>query len=151
MRAFIKLTSFFLLGLGLCSFLAQSGDGPRKYPYTAFLACKESMTVFLSKAEYDQLCAQPLCAKDSNQQIVPVQSFDITYAERGLYQDSSGLPIIFTDYTQDKCSGNTLTPKWQGIFKERGYRGDTITYENIKVLGTDQKPHPCQGIKVILK
>jgi hypothetical protein len=80
-----------------------------------------------------------------------LNSFDITYAERGLYQDSAGLPIIFTDYTHATCTGSAVPSDWVTLFKERSYKGDTVYIDNIKVRGANQKLYPCNGIKVVIK
>ncbi|HNB80820.1 MAG TPA: hypothetical protein PLP14_01910 [Chitinophagaceae bacterium] len=135
--------------LGLSSFF--SGQDEKKYPYTVYLSCNETLQGFLSKQVFDSVIQYPLCAKDSLKQTYQVQSFDMTYAERGLYQDSSGLPIVFTDYSQAQFTGNQFSPQWIRSFRERSYRGDTVYIENVKVLGPDNKSHACKGLKVIIR
>lgn len=103
------------------------------------------------KKTFDSLIALPLCAKDSAQNQFPIQSFELTYAERGLYQDSAGLPIIFTDYTNFKCEGNTISKEWVNQLVERSYKGDTIFIDKVKVLGSDNKSREGKGMKIIIK
>jgi hypothetical protein len=105
----------------------------------------------LPKKSFDSLIALPICAKDSNQRNFPITSFDITYAERGLYQDSAGLPIIFTDYTNAHFEGTSISKEWISLFNERSYKGDTVYVDNVKVKGSDNKSYACKGMKIIIK
>lgn len=147
-----KSSAVLLLSLLLpvCSFTNQPSSA-RTYEYTSYLACSSMETSILPKKSFDSLIALPLCAKDSNKNIVPIQSFEIIYAERGLYQDSAGLPIIFTDYSTFQCEGNTIPKSLASLFAERSYKGDTVSIENVKVKGADSKSHSCQGLKMIIK
>ena len=119
--------------------------------YNAYIACSDVELPYLSKKIFDSLIAMPLCAKDSLMNTYPIQSFEINYAERGLYQDSAGLPIIFTDYSSVQCKGNSIPKEWVNIFNERSYKGDTIYIDNIKVLGAENRSFGCKGLKIIIK
>ena len=136
--------SFALL---LCSFAA---DKP-KPAYDTFLACNVSGTVTLDVNQFISMINQPLCVKDSSNRVYKVESFDITYAERGAYQDSSGLPIITTDYTSDHCKGDSITKYWKSIFKERAFKGDTIFFDKVSIKDTANRYAYSKGLKVILK
>lgn len=129
----------------------SAGDGGSGLTYKAYLGCTTGGSVNLNKQAFDQLIAQPLCAKDSNQAPVTIQSFEILYAERGLYQDSAGLPIIFTDYTRIPVEGNRLDRKWINEFAERSYKGDTVFIQNVKVAGADKKSHLAEGVRVVIQ
>ncbi len=147
-----KLSTVLLLSLLLPVFsFTDQNSSVRKYEFTSYLACSSMETSMLSKKSFDSLIALPLCAKDSNKNIVPIQSFEVIYAERGLYQDSAGLPIIFTDYSTFQCDGNTIPKSLASLFVERSYKGDTISIENVKVKDADSKSHICQGLKIIIK
>ena len=152
MRLQSKTGLAFFLGI-LLPVLSFTDDNtaPKKYPYQSYLGCREADVSFLPKTSFDSLIALPLCAKDSHRNAANVQSFDIIYAERGLYQDSAGLPIIYTDYSTFKCDGASIPKNVVEMFKEHSYKGDTVFFENVKVLGPDQKSHPCKGMKVIIK
>jgi hypothetical protein len=116
-----------------------------------YLGCIKSADLTLSKRSFDSLIALPFCAKDSTMKSFPIQSFKIIYAERGLFQDSAGLPIIVTDYTEFPVEGSTLPKLWVNQFKERSYKGDTVIIQHVKVLGPDKKSHACKGMKIIIK
>ena len=147
-----KLSTVLLLSLLLPVFsFTDQNSSVRKYEFTSYLACSSMETSMLSKKSFDSLIALPLCAKDSNKNIVPIQSFEVIYAERGLYQDSAGLPIIFTDYSTFQCDGNTIPKSLASLFVERSYKGDTISIESVKVKDADSKSHICQGLKIIIK
>lgn len=120
------------------------------YRYKAFLGCKQSDSFTISKDDFQRLIANKLCAKDSAGNVYPVSSFEITYAERGLFQDSTGLPIIFTDYSFTVCKGDSIPSFWQADFRERGYKGDTIYFDRISVVDT-VKSNMCKRIKCVIK
>lgn len=145
---------FILLfwGTAFVSFIPQD-TAPRKikFNYFSYLACSDLSEGFIAKAQFDSMIALPLCARDTNKNVMTLQSFEITYAERGLYQDSTGLPIIFTDYISDRFKGNQITKYWIDLFKERSYKGDTVYIDNVKVLGPDNKSFVCKGMKWVIQ
>ncbi len=152
MRISSSISSIILSGLLLTAFsYTDDRSTVRKYAYISYLGCSDMETAMLPKKSFDSLIALPLCAKDSNKNIVPVQSFDVIYAERGLYQDSAGLPIIFTDYSTFQCEGNSVPKSVVNLFSERSYKGDTVSIENVKVKGPDNKSYICKGLKVIIR
>ena len=143
----VFLSSFILSALSF----AESDGVESDYKYKMYLACAQSGNQDMPKAEFDRLIAQPFCARDTNMNPVTIQNFEILYAERGLYQDSSGLPIIFTDYIKIPCQGNQLKQAWVDYFLERSYKGDTVYIEQVKVLGADNKSHLAEGMKIIIR
>ncbi|MBK7762655.1 MAG: hypothetical protein IPI46_04695 [Bacteroidetes bacterium] len=153
MQVFIHRSLVLLSTITLSSFnLHENVQADKNYKYKAQLGCTEMQGDFMVKKSFDSIVAFPLCARDSNQNVLPITGFDITYAERGLYEDSTGLPIIFTDYTHAKIDGNSLPKKWIDIFKERSYKGDTIFFENIKVSGnSEQKANGCKPLRIIIR
>lgn len=148
MRIWIPFMIMCCVSILLTAFRAGDGSG---LAYKAYLGCTTSGSVNLNKQAFDNLIAQPLCARDSNQLPVTIQSFEILYAERGLYQDSAGLPIIFTDYTRIPVEGNQLDKKWINEFVERSYKGDTVFIQNVKVAGADKKSHLAEGVRVVIQ
>jgi hypothetical protein len=138
--------------LTVMSFTLSNSDLKISYKYHAFIGCSNyTDSVMLDRNTFNELISKSFCAKDSNQAILPVTSFEITYAERGLYQDSTGLPIIFTDYSSTKCVGDALPKNWIDIFNERTYKGDTIYFDHIMTKSQDNKSHLCKPIKVVIK
>lgn len=123
----------------------------RRSSYIAYLGCAVTDSLPVDKNVFDNLVAMPLCAKDSLQNYCKVQSFEVTYAERGLYQDSTGLPIVVTDYTQFSCKGDTIPKSWVDVFKQRSYRGDTIYIDKIIAKSPDQRMRLCRGLKMVIR
>lgn len=146
---------FSLLGvitlLGFAIAEQNDRDAARKSKYTSYLGCAITDSSAVDKNIFDSLVALPICAKDSAQSYCKVQSFEVTYAERGLYQDSTGLPIVVTDYTQFNCKGDTIPKNWVDVFRDRSYKGDTIFIDKIIARSPDQKLRLCRGLRFVIK
>ena len=146
-----KLHLFLLL---LAGFSIVSFDGQKEAVSTrrkAFFGCTYSDNSPIDVNTFKQMMMLPLCAKDSNNNIYKVRSFTVTYAERGLYQDDEGLPIIVTDYSSDNFNGDTLTPYWKNSFNERLYKGDTVYFERVMCTNSEKKNFLCKTLKLIIK
>ena len=143
------LSALFIFCALLFSF-APAGDEFSKR-YKAFFGCTYSDNVIIDAATFKQMMQKPLCAKDSVNNIIPIKSFELIYAESGLYQDSTGLPIIYTDYTNDIFVGDTINTYWKNNFNERLYRGDTIIFDRIICSPDGKKNFMCKTLKVIIK
>lgn len=140
-----------VLTLGIFSFSSPEQKEKIFYRHKGFLGCSVSDSTYVNKADFEQLITRPLCAKDSSNNAYKVTSFEIVYAERGLYQDSAGLPIVVTDYSFGKSNGDTIPQAWIGTFNERCYKGDTIYFDKIKLLGADNKSYYARKIKVVIR
>lgn len=150
------MKSFIIYILAFASFallfaFTQDRNSSNTSKYYAYLGCAVTDSQLLDKNVFDNLIALPLCAKDSAQTYCEVQSFEVTYAERGLYQDSTGLPIVVTDYSQFACKGDTIPKIWVETFRERSYKGDTIFIDKIIAKSPDQKLKLCKSLKLIIK
>ena len=141
------------LFLNMALLLLSFSEQPVKlfYRYKAFFACTHTDSVHIVKTDFDQMMNLPICAKDSTGKVMAIESFEITYAERGLYQDSTGLPIIFTDYTITECKGDSIPKAWRDNFLEAGHKGDTVSFDRIVVRGEDRKPYFCKRIKCVIR
>lgn len=154
MPTIFSLSPLFLGILLLFGFsIAEQNDrdSARKSKYISYLGCAITDSAAIDKNMFDQLVSLPLCAKDSAESYCKVQSFEVTYAERGLYQDSTGLPIVVTDYTQFNCKGDTIPKSWVEVFRERSYKGDTIFIDKIIARSPDQKLRLCRGLRFVIK
>lgn len=140
-----------VLTLGIFSFTSPEQREKIVYRHKAYLGCAVSDSSYLSKADFEQLMSKSMCAKDSANNTYKVTSFEIVYAERGLYQDSAGLPIVVTDYTFGKSNGDTIPQTWINTFQERCYRGDTIYFDKVKLLGADNKSYYARKVKVVIQ
>lgn len=142
------------LAFSLCLLLCSFTDDPKITPkplYKAYFACNYTDVSSMEVSKFQQLMNQPLCGKDSNNNTYKVDGFEITYAERGLYQDSTGLPIISTDYSTGECKGDVISAEWKKAFMERAYKGDTVFFDHIVVRRPDNSTYKCKTVKIILK
>lgn len=138
----------------LVSFDATESDdrtAAAKSSITSYLGCSMTDEKAVSREAFEALIDLPLCAKDTGKNHCKIQSFQITYAERGLYQDSTGLPIVVTDYSSVKCIGDTIPMAWRTIFHQRSYKGDTIYFDKIIAKTPDDKIRLCKGLKIVLR
>lgn len=135
----------------MCFVSFQGQRDPVSSKHTAYFGCSFTDNMPIDVNTFKQLMTQPICAKDSNNNVYKVKSFTITYAERGLYQDDEGLPIIFTDYTSDNFNGDTLNPLWKRSFNERLYKGDTVYIERVICTNSEKKNFLCRTLKLIIK
>ncbi len=145
--------NYIILLLLICSCLLSfdvSKDGATTR-YKAYFGCTYTDNITVDAATFKKMMMQPLCAKDSASNVFKVKSFEITYAERGLYQDDEGLPIIFTDYSADSFIGDTLNSVWKKRFDESLYKGDTIYFESIICMVAEKKNFLCKPLKVVIK
>jgi hypothetical protein len=85
----------------------------------------------ISKHLFDSLVLQGITSKDSTGKVYTVTQFGFTYAERNLYEDSVGNPIIVADYLADICFGDTLNALLKANIPERSKAGDTVFFDGI--------------------
>jgi hypothetical protein len=143
---------FLLLPILLLLFAFQTDEKPAGKPVcNGYFACTHAGVVTLSVQDFLNAIQKPLCAKDSMNNILSVHKFDMTYAERGLFQDSAGLPLITTEYSFAPCTGDSITAYWRNQFQERAYKGDTIFFDRIIARSSNNQIYSCKGIKVVLK
>jgi hypothetical protein len=97
--------------LGSIFIWAQKPQFEKKYYNgTAYLSDKVTKSGTIKVADFLRLVDQPLAVKDHrdgsfNEALI----FVFTYAERGLYEDETGKPMIVTDYLSTNCKGTVDT------------------------------------------
>jgi hypothetical protein len=146
-----KLQLVFLLFATLCLSSFDGQKEPVSSRYKAFFGCSYTDISTIDANTFKQMMTQPLCAKDSSNTVYKVKSFTVTYAERGLYQDDEGLPIIVTDYSSDNFTGDTLNTLWKNNFNERLYKGDTVYFERVMCSNAEKRNFMCKTIKLIIR
>lgn len=150
MRRKSSLILLSVFCISLFSFITD-GKTKRSSRYKTFFGCSPEGNGIMSAEKFITLMEYPLCAKDSVGNRFKVSSFEIVYAETGLYQDSTGLPIIITDNSFAAFNGDSLSFNWKKNFKERLYKGDTVHVSQVRVLGTDGKNYEGESIDLIIK
>ena len=149
-RIFGKIVAIFIGAIVVMAFAPADGL-VKKQKYKAYFGCTYTDSFQISVNEFKQLIHKPLCVKDSVGNLIKVESFEIIYAERGLYQDDEGLPIIVTDYSNVACIGDSIPKKWIQNFNERSYKGDTVYFDRVRLRTPDKKTLECKSVKVVLK
>ena len=149
-RIFGKIVAIFIGAIVVMAFAPADGL-VKKQKYKAYFGCTYTDSFQISVNEFKQLIHKPLCVKDSVGNLIKVESFEIIYAERGLYQDDEGLPIIVTDYSNVACTGDSIPKKWIQNFNERSYKGDTVYFDRVRLRTPDKKTVECKSVKVVLK
>ena len=155
------LTAVALLSLALFSAAqAQRRDDAKKGgksvavrvpTATVFLGASLINGGELSERVFDSLAVQPLTARDSLGNPVKVTSFYLTLAERGLFEDSAGNPMVLVDYTREICSGDTLTLFLRNVLAEHTKPGDTVWIDNITASNSAGMQLVGKGMKFVLK
>lgn len=126
---------------------AQSAAKPKKIIYsgTAFLNDGVTHQGEILKSTFDSLIMKPIVVIDSNGNASKIISFDFYYAERNLYEDSTGKPIILTDYSNEFCSGNMISKSLKDNLLTMTKWGDTAYIENVIYEYTDPKTKKVQS------
>lgn len=62
---------------------------------------------------------------------IPASAFAFYYAERGLFEDSTGRPKIMTEYYTLNLEGDSIPRYMTRGYKDKAKRGDTIKFYNI--------------------
>lgn len=151
MKHTIVKNTFILCLSAALLFIAAGESSQVSKKYKAFFACSHTGTSFISADSFIYLMQLPLCARDSNNVVCKIKSFEIIYAERGLYQDDEGLPIIHTDYTNERFEGDTINSYWKKNFTNSIYKGDTIIFDNVICVNKDKHTFLCPMIKMVIK
>lgn len=143
-----------LLGLTLTLgyALAQSKNNATKKG-TTYLNDKLTQSGNISVKDFVTLIQSPLWAKDSrDSSFAPVHSFRFTYAERGLYEDQQGKPMIFTDYMFYNCKSQLDTFMLKDV-RSRVKPGDTVLIEQVQFINPKIKGSflmPSSSLKLVL-
>jgi hypothetical protein len=104
----------------------------------------------ISKKLFDSLLRQGLTARDAAGNNYKVQSFTFNYAERNLYEDSVGNPIVLTDFITEFCAGDTLSTALKMNIFYKTKPGDTAWFDGIKVLLPEGRQIGTKGMKFTL-
>ncbi len=121
----------------------QSGYQAPRYKITGTTLLNDQVTNggYISKADFDKLMLQPFWVKDSTSgKVYPVAGFSFTYAERGLYEDTTGKPLVITDYAGTESTSQLLPEYYTRELLNRSKSGDTAVISNVvyKFQGLDK-------------
>lgn len=88
----------------------------------------------INKDDFKNLLKDGLTARDTFGVKYKVIGFEFSYGERNLYEDSAGNSMILTDYLTEFCPGNMVTPTVAASMADRVKAGDSVYFDQIKVL-----------------
>ncbi len=133
---------------------AQTNAKPLpKWEGITYLSDQQTTQGEVSVKKFLELIAGPIYVKDNrDSKIYPVNSFSITFGERGLYEDEAGKPMIVTDYITRRCTDKLDT----AMLKELRFRakpGDTAYIEHVMFRNenfNDRFSKESQPIKIVL-
>jgi hypothetical protein len=128
-----KYLTGLIVGIIVFSTLAfQAPRGSKKVSYKgkAYLA-DGTGSGKISKRAFDSLLNFSLIARDSQNKEHLVSQYVFTYAERAVYEDSTGKLQIMTDYYSIESDKGKLPEYWLRSLKERTKAGDTAIYSEI--------------------
>ncbi|WP_118975217.1 hypothetical protein [Taibaiella koreensis] len=153
MKKYIAALGIIGISLGVVASTAQKPQpGKKTYKGKAFLAGGKIATGKISKKQFDSLIAYPLAGRDTANNERPVVSFMFTYAERAVYEDSTGRPRIMADYYGTESTRGKLTDDWVAQIRSRSKQGDTAFFFDIKGSYTDSSHtrFPIEPITLII-
>lgn len=133
MQRFRKYTVPTLLLLAIATIVVAQ-QSKVSYSGQSYMGDKKTQSGAISKALFDSLIAQPLYSVDTNGNTYQASDFTFTYAERALYQDSMGYPLVTTDYFSTNSAAGRLDSFWLNHIRERSKPGDTAYFDNIVVI-----------------
>lgn len=102
----------------------------------------------ISKEAFDSLAQQGLRLAGNNG---TVSSFQFIYAERNLYEDSVGNPLLTTDYLTEYCYGNTLSPAIKESLPYRTKPGDTAYFDQIRITAANGQQVKGKAMRFVLQ
>ena len=146
-------STFIALLIGMVVFTAFTPEGKKKRvpKVKTFFACKQHGKIAMSAEEFLKYIKQSFCAKDSLDSLYQIVSFDMNYAETGLFQDEAGLPIEHTDYSFGAFKGDKIDEGWSKLFEAHAYKGDTIRFNNVLVRGSDSLTYRSSNIELVIR
>ncbi len=154
MKHYIKL---LVLGAVLIvfsnSFAQQNKNAKKKVVYKgkSFLA-DGTGSGNIPVEKFKSLLDKGLIARDTAEVNHPVHAFIFMYAERGVFEDSTGKLRIMSDNFSLPCDDGKLPDYWVKGIKEKSKAGDTVLYSNILSSYDDsgKKHFYAEPLKLIL-
>jgi hypothetical protein len=104
----------------------------------------------MRKPVFDSLIRQGITAREADGRKLRIEGFQFSYAERGLFEDSTGNLITVTDYIGEYCFGDTLSSTIKEGLPERTKAGDTAFIDNIRVVMANGSKAQGRPLKIVL-
>lgn len=126
---------------------------PKQYKGKAYLADGQTFEGRIDKAKFDSLIQLPIVIIDTAGKIRKSINYTVTYAERGLFEDSTGKRKIMADYYSIVAAGGEIPEHWVKGILEITKHNDTAIINNIEFNFADSAKAPifyAEPIKVII-
>jgi hypothetical protein len=108
---------------------------PRKiYMPQAYLGTSELKGGAVPREQLAEMLRQGVTAHDSTGKQFQVAGFEFNYAERMLYEDSTGNLMVVVDYLSEYCPGNKLSEGISASIYDRLKPGDTVYIERVSLI-----------------
>ncbi len=119
-------------------------------PIAVYLGHSNVGAGIVAKQVFDSLMKQGLWGRDSSNVEYKVTSFNFTYAERNVYEDSTGNSIILSDYMIEHCDGDTVSATIAASLYQRTKAGDTVYIDQVALLRSDSVGAMGKSLKVVI-
>ncbi len=130
-----------IAGISLCMLVAQAQKPQQKkkvaFKGKTYLYGGSVGNGKISEKIFDSLIAYPPVAKDTNNVERHVTQFTFSYAERGLYEDSTGTMRIMTEYYNTESVNGKLPEDWIANIRRRSKQGDTVIIYDVMARYAD--------------
>lgn len=131
MKRLFFIAAALLLWAGYAVAQGRKEKKPVKFQGKSYLAGGQISRGSIGMTLLDSLIGLPLVAKDSLGTERPVSGFFFTYIESGLYEDSTGHPVIMSDYWGTPSEQGRIPADWLKLLRPRIKAGDTVLYNQI--------------------
>jgi hypothetical protein len=147
-----------IVGISFCMIIAQAQQvqKPQKKKVTfkgkTYLHGGAIGNGKISKRLFDSLLAYPPVAKDTGNTDRAVTQFTFSYAERGLYEDSTGRQRIMTEYYNTESINGRLPQEWISSIRAKSKAGDTVIIYDVmaRYADTGNARFYAEPIKLVL-
>lgn len=157
MKRLLQISILLVSVLCISNAIADGSDDKDKkekekniYKIPVYIGNSTIDSGLISKKAFDSLLKQGLTSKDTNGRAYTVKSFFLTFCERNIYEDAEGNLMPYTDYLSEYCFDNKLKGYQEEALLERAKKGDTVIFEDIKLVATDDSQYHAIGKPVRL-
>jgi len=156
MKKYLTGVGVVLIMAGVWAVQAQKPQERKKIVYKGKTYLQDAQYAHnsrISKKAFDSLLAYGLVVRDSLNREYQAARYTFTYAERGVFEDSTGKLRIMTDYYSTESFAGKLPPEWLQPIRDRSKAGDTAFFFEVIYYqpgDTTRKQYHSEPLKLIL-
>lgn len=121
-----------------------------KTPIPVYLGHSDVSGGLVPKHVFDSLMKQGLLGRDSSNVEYKVTGFNFNYAERNLYEDSTGNLMVLSDYMMEYCNGDTVSANIAATLYQRTKEGDTVYIDQLSLMRPDNAGAMGRSFKIVI-